>query len=74
MEHGSAKKHRREKSWKSQFSYSKQGFKIFYSMQIVYQNENEGYISRRAGVMGFIVCVGRIGRHLERKYNGGPGK
>ena len=37
-------------------------------MQALHKDENEGCVSRRAGVMDFIVCARRIGRHLEGKY------
>ena len=43
-------------------------------MQVIYKNKDKGYSSRRAGVIGLIVYVGRIGRYLERKCDGKFGK
>jgi len=37
-------------------------------MQIIYQNENERSGSQRTDSVGVIICAGRVGRCLERKY------
>jgi len=41
-------------------------------MQIVQKNEDEGCIDREASIVGAVIYVRRISRHLERKCNGGP--
>jgi len=38
-------------------------------MQIVYQNKNEKCGSR-GGTMDIIICAGRVGGYLKRKYDG----
>ena len=40
-------------------------------MQVILKNEVEGNNGRRAGVMGFVICAGRIGRRVEGECNGG---
>ena len=37
-------------------------------MQIVYKNEDKKDSSQRANSVGIIVCVGRIGKYLEREH------
>ena len=39
-------------------------------MQIICEDEVKGSYSRRAGIMGFVVCAGRISRYVEGKRNG----
>ena len=43
-------------------------------MQVVYQDENEGYSSRRAGTVYTVIYAGRVSRYLERKYYRGFGE
>ena len=42
-------------------------------MQTILENEVEGDISRRAGVVDLIVCAGRVGRHIEGECDEGVG-
>ena len=42
-------------------------------MQIVHKNEVEGNNGRRAGAVGFVVCIGRVGRCVEGEYDGRTG-
>jgi len=37
-------------------------------MQIIYQDEDERRSSGRTDIVGFIICVRRIGRYMEEKY------
>ena len=53
-------------TWRSRES---RGF--HYSVQIILENEVEGNNDRRAGVVGFVVCAGRVGRCVEGEHNGG---
>jgi len=39
-------------------------------MQAILKNEDEGRYSRRTDTVNFVICVGRISRHLEIKYIG----
>ena len=40
-------------------------------MQIVFKNEAERSYGRRTGAVGFVICVGRVGRCVEGEHNGG---
>ena len=42
-------------------------------MQTIFESKDEGEYSRRTGTVDLVVCVGRIGRCVERKCNGGNG-
>ena len=42
-------------------------------MQIVLEDEVKRSNDRRTGVVGFVICVGRIGRYMEGECNGGIG-
>jgi len=47
---------------------SGRGFRVCNSMQTILKNENEGRYGRRTDIVNFVICVGRISRHLEIKY------
>ena len=36
-------------------------------MQIIFEDEVEGNYGRRTGVVGSLICTGRIHRYIERK-------
>ena len=42
-------------------------------MQIIFENEVERNYSRRTGVVGSLIYVGRIHRYMERKCDGRVG-
>ena len=42
-------------------------------MQTIFENKVKRSNSGGTSSMGFVVCVGRVGRHVERKHNGGIG-
>ena len=39
-------------------------------MQIIFENEAEGSYGRRTGVVGFVICAGRVGRCVEGECDG----
>ena len=43
---------------------------IYYSMQVIYQDEVEREHSGRADIMDIDICTGRISGCVEGKYNG----
>ena len=40
-------------------------------MQIICKDEVKGSHGRRTGIVGFVICAGRIGRCMEGKRDGG---
>ena len=40
-------------------------------MQVIFEDEDEGGDSRRTGIMGPLICIGRISRCMEGKRYGG---
>ena len=42
-------------------------------MQVIYENEVKGVISRRTNPIDIIICPRWISRHLERECYGGIG-
>ena len=42
-------------------------------MQIIFENEDEGEFGREASIVGIVICVGGIGRCVERKCDRGNG-
>ena len=40
-------------------------------MQTIFENEDERGDGRRAGVLDFVTCVGRVSGYLEREFNEG---
>ena len=38
-------------------------------MQTIFENEVEEEYSKRTGTVDLIICAGRVGRCVERKYN-----
>jgi len=56
-----------------QWEFWKSG-QIHHSMQAIYTDEDERNTSRKTNIVGTIICIGRISRHLEGKYTGGLGR
>ena len=42
-------------------------------MQTICKNEDEGKYSRRTGVVGIVICTGRVSRHMEGECDGRVG-
>ena len=40
-------------------------------MHVRYKNENKGDGSKEAGIVGVVICTGRIGRYMEIECNRG---
>ena len=40
-------------------------------MQVIFEDENEGGNSRRTGIIGPLICTGRISRCMEEECYGG---
>ena len=49
---------------------SRKGFGVSYSIQIVYQDKDEEYSSRRAGTVYTVIYIEKVSRYLERKHYG----